>query len=327
MPAVLTHYVFALDLLPSCYKGHEEAILIGTQGPDPFFFYGQRPWKRRSEDYKEVDAFGSYLHHSDIAPFYSVMMKIASESEEADKDLYFAYIQGLWLHYCLDRACHAYIFPASGFSDDECNKKAYSVLHSYFETMLDSLISHKAGVYSTRPQKYLALDDEELKKISLLWHKTNKETINDASIKEDSFYLSLKDYRAVLRMTNTPHLLSKIGMNILTGPHSQPSAMNIPHRIPKKLLSVDFLNECHSSWPDMISGAMHNESFYELMDKAKKDFLSLLPIIEKAKDGADVSADLHSFVGVICHDGCDPSLSKRYSAPRWKKEMLPKGKK
>ena len=323
MPAILTHYAFALDLLPSCYKGHEKAILIGTQGPDPFFFYGQRPWKRRSPDYKVVDAFGSLLHHSDIAPIYNVMMKIASESE-SDKELYFAYIQGLWLHYCLDRAAHAYIFPASGFSeDDESSKKSYSALHSYFETMIDSLIGHKEGIYTTRPQKYLSIDDEEARKISLLWYKTNKQTIGDKSIKEDSFYLALEDYRAVLRMTNTPHLLSKIAMNVLTGPSSQPSRMNIPHRVPKKLLSVDFLNECRSSWPDMISGGMHNESFYELMDKAKKDFLSLLPLIDKAKDGADVLADLHSFVGVICHDGCDPSLNKRYSAPRWKKEMLP----
>ncbi len=327
MPAILTHYAFALDMLPFCYRGHEEAILIGTQGPDPFFFYGQRPWKRRSEDYLKVDAFGSLLHHTDIAPIYATMMKIASE-EEKDKDLYYSYIQGLWLHYSLDRACHAYIFPASGFSEsDEKSKKRYGVLHSYFETMIDSLISHKAKIYTTRPQKYLALDDEDLRKISLLWYKTNKETINNPSIKEDSFYLSLKDYRAVMRMTNTPHLLSKVSMNLLTGKHSQPSAMNIPYSIPKKLLSVDFLNECHSSWPDMISGAEHKESFFELMDKAKKDFLSLLPVIEKGKGGADIKDELHAFVGVTCHDGCDPSLSKRYSSPRWPKDMLPEEKK
>ncbi len=323
MPAILTHYVFALDMLPHCYKGHKEAIFIGTQGPDPFFFYGQRPWKRRSDDYLSVDAFGSYLHHTDIAPIYATMMKIAREDEE-NKELYFSYIQGLWLHYCLDRECHAYIFPASGFNDkDEKSKKRYSVLHSYFETMIDSLISHKAGVYTTRPQKYLSINDDDLRKISLLWHKTNQETIKDPSIKEDSFYLSLKDYQAVMRMTNTPHLGSKLAMNLLTGRKSQPSAMNIPYRIPKKLLSVDFLNETHASWPDMISGGERNESFAELMGKAKNDFLSLLPIIEQGKEGADVSSSLHSFVGVLCHDGCDPSLDKRYSSPRWSKDMLP----
>lgn len=323
MPAILTHYTFALEMLPSCSKGFDQAIFLGTQGPDPFFFYGQRPWKRRSKDHLDVNAFGSFLHHTDIAPFYATMMKIASESG-TDKDLLFAYIEGLWLHYSLDRECHAYIFPASGFSADPVLAKRFSTLHTYFETMLDSLISHKKGTYTSRPQKYLSTPKKQLDKISLLWFKTNQETLKDPSIHEDTFRKSVKDYRAVLAMTNTPHLLSKAFIQLLMGKNSLPAAMNIPWRIPNKLLSVDFLNECHSSWPDMVSGANHTESFYDLMNQAKKDFLSIIPTIQKAKNGEDVSQDLHSFVGVICHDGCDPSLTKRFSKPRWPTNMIPK---
>lgn len=322
MPAILTHYTFAKGLLKNCAKGYDEAIFIGTQGPDPFFFYGQLPWKRRSADHLKVNAFGSFLHHTDIAPFYEKMMEIASEDEE-NKDLYFAYIEGLWLHYCLDRACHAYIFPVSGFAFKKEDEKRYSVLHCYYETMLDSLISHKEGTYSTRPQKYLKINKKQLDAISLLWGKTNEATLKDPSIHKDSFALSLLDYRSVMRMTNTPHLCSKVFMRLLMGKNSQPASMNIPYSIPKKLKNVDFLNESHSTWLDMMSGEEHKESFYELMDKAKSDFLAILPIVERAKKGEDVLKELHEFVGVMCHDGCDPTREKRFSSPRWPSDMLP----
>lgn len=323
MPAILTHYSFAKSLLSECTKGYEKAIYIGTQGPDPFFFYGQLPWKRRSADHLKVNAFGSFLHHTDIAPIYEKMMEIASKDEK-HKDLYFAYIEGLWLHYCLDRSCHAYIFPASGFALKKEDEKRYSILHCYFETMIDSLISHEAGTYSTRPQKYLAIRKDELEAISLLWNKTNDATLKDPSIHENTFACSLMDYRSVLRMTNTPHLCSKILIRLLMGKESQPAVMNIPYSVPKKFADVDFLNEKHDVWLDMISGEEHNESFAELMNKAKSDFLAILPIIERAKKGDNVLNELHEFVGTLCHDGCDPSLTKRFPSSRWPSVMLPK---
>lgn len=322
MPAILTHYSFALEMLSSCSEVHKKAIFIGTQGPDPFFFYGQLPWKRRSDDRLDVNAFGSSLHHINIAPIYQTMMKIASES--IDKDLYFAYIEGLWLHYCLDRECHAYIFPASGFSDDPIESKRYSVLHTYFETMIDSLIGEKEGIYSTRPQKYLSLSNQDLLKISLLWFQTNQETVHDSSIKERSFYDSLHDYRSVLRLTNTPHYFSKTFIRLLSGKDSLPSAMNIPKHIPSKFKTIDFLNVSHSSWPDMVNGKKRTESFDDLMNLAKKDFVYVHSLIQKAKDGENVLNELNLFVNSICHDGCNPSLNKRFADSRWPKSMLPK---
>ncbi len=321
MPAILTHYSFASDMLSHCSSSFQKAIFIGTQGPDPFFFYGQLPWKRRSKDHLEVNRFGSFLHHTDIAPIYSAMMKIASNSK--DKELYFAYIEGLWLHYCLDRECHAYIFPSSGFSSDPIVNKRYGVLHTYFETMIDSLISTLKGIYTVRPQKYLSISRKELRKISLLWYKTNLETLNDPSIHENTFYLSLKDYRSVLRLTNTPHYFSKAFITLISGKDSLPSAMNIPNHIPSKLSSVDFLNKNHSSWPDMVNGKKHTESFFELEDLAKRDFIEVHRLIERAKSGEDVLKELSLFVGSICHDGCNPSLQKRFAKPRWPLSMLP----
>jgi hypothetical protein len=127
MPAITTHYSFALEmgkLFPSAYP---EARYLGAQGPDPFFFYGQFPWKKRKNK-KEIDAYGSLLHHIDIATRSTPLSSKFMRRREKDKELLFAYIEGLFLHYVLDRDCHPYIFPKAGFSALPEEKAFYSRL-------------------------------------------------------------------------------------------------------------------------------------------------------------------------------------------------------
>ncbi|MFA6620606.1 MAG: hypothetical protein WCS90_05720, partial [Bacilli bacterium] len=92
MPAIITHYTFALETMKDANSQHKEAILVGAQGPDPFFFFGQYPFKKRPHA-KEVASFGTTLHEIDISSIYSELLKYAHGS--TDKDLLFAYIEGL----------------------------------------------------------------------------------------------------------------------------------------------------------------------------------------------------------------------------------------
>ena len=61
MPAIITHYTFALETMKDPSRPFKEALLVGAQGPDPFFFFGQYPFKKRPH-HLEVDSFGTALH-------------------------------------------------------------------------------------------------------------------------------------------------------------------------------------------------------------------------------------------------------------------------
>ena len=65
MPAILTHYTFAKFEGVNPERKHFGALVLGSQGPDPFFFYGMLPWKKR-EGSKVVNTFGSGLHKREL---------------------------------------------------------------------------------------------------------------------------------------------------------------------------------------------------------------------------------------------------------------------
>ena len=49
MPAYCTHYIFACELLPALtelagFDLNRDAVMLGTQGPDVFFFHRIAPW-------------------------------------------------------------------------------------------------------------------------------------------------------------------------------------------------------------------------------------------------------------------------------------------
>jgi hypothetical protein len=64
------------------------------------------------------------LHDIDISRVYNELIKYANAS--SDKELLYSYIEGLFLHYSLDRECHPYIFAKAGYAKDGPKKKHYS---------------------------------------------------------------------------------------------------------------------------------------------------------------------------------------------------------
>ena len=71
MPASLVHYTFIKENVNNEDKYYLETRL-GGQGPDVFFFYGYSFSKR--ENRKQVNNFGTYLHHIDISHAYTKLI-------------------------------------------------------------------------------------------------------------------------------------------------------------------------------------------------------------------------------------------------------------
>lgn len=314
MPAIITHYTFALEnekeLEPRLFK----ALALGAQGPDPYFFFGQRPWKRRNGR-REVNAFGVELHHTDITDSYAALLEKARSSD--DPELLYSYVQGLFLHYSLDRNCHPYIWSRCGFGRDFEEKKLWGASHTWLETLLDFIIGSDQGTFTRKAGKrYLDSQYQDLLRISSLWSEMNGELIKNPMIKEHTFLLAVKDYEAIMRLTNVPHGFSKL-LTRLMGKNSVAHRMNYPKKMPDSLESVDFLNEERGCWVHPVSGKDKHDSFKDLWDKAKRDYERAKLIILKAKNGEPYKEELRLFVNGIDHDGFRPSDEKRYMSPIW----------
>lgn len=314
MPAIITHYTYCLETMKAPDRRYKEAVYLGAQGPDPFFFFGQLPWRQR-HDRHDVTSFGVDLHHMDITVPYEELMKYAYLSPDAE--LLFAYIEGLLLHYTLDRNCHPYIFPKAGFSDDPAKKAAFSASHCALETVIDLLIGQKNGTFSLQPEKYMKIDKNQLKKIAAMWASVNGLTLKKEHFDENSFVNAHHDYSSILFLTNNPHNFMRWLMKHTLGVRSVPYAMNYPRKLPEKYASLDFLNERHAEWPNPVTGEKHCESFMDLWSNAQRDYEKAFLLLEKAKTGADIHDDFYDFVGDIDHDGCHPNDKKAYMDIIW----------
>jgi hypothetical protein len=314
MPAIITHYTFALETMKDPSRPFKEALLVGAQGPDPFFFFGQYPFKKRPH-HLEVDSFGTALHDMDISPVYVELLKYANASP--DKKLLYSYIEGLFLHYSLDRECHPYIFAKAGYAKEGALKKHYSASHCRLESYIDILLGKKHGTFTYHTDRLLALPEEQLRKISAMWASINALTLKNPYIDEEAFASSLQDYRKVMRFVNTPHGFKRWLIGLLVGKDSQPYCMNFPSHFTASEKALDYFNEEHHEWPSPATGEQRNESFDDLWALAQEDYGKILPLLDKASRGMDILPQLTAFVGDIDHDGIHPKETITYTDVIW----------
>lgn len=109
MPAYSTHCIFAKEMMPflrqnADFEINENAVLIGTQGPDIFFFHRIFPWMKG----KSFRKIGSLLHRARPSDILDAMREYCNFSQ--NKCIAKSYIYGFILHYALDRKCHPFVY-------------------------------------------------------------------------------------------------------------------------------------------------------------------------------------------------------------------------
>lgn len=316
MPAINSHYLFAKKHLEEDEK-YKNAFILASQGPDPLFFFGQLPWARKGRDNRlDINKFGIGLHHEDITDFYVEMLRYARESE--DKDLLFSFIKGFFLHYVLDRNCHPYVFSKTGFSDDPILKKFYASCHTKTESAIDMLLGQKDGSWNEDVSIALKINDDELMKISEMLYIVNSKTDKYPFIQKDSYFKSVHDYKNVMKFVNKPHYFKRFFTSFF-GKESMAYSLNYPRNLRKTYGDIDFLNEKHSAWPDLITGEKRYESFIDLEEAAYKDYLAILPCLESEFNGEDKKEEIRAWVNSLTHDGIKLEEKMKYMDPFFSK--------
>jgi hypothetical protein len=312
MPAMLVHYSFVLEAVPEDETPYLDAVRLGGQGPDPFFYYGVKPWGK-PKDYKEVSGYGSTLHHTDFTDTYYAMIDYAMKSP--DRDFLMAYIDGLLMHYTVDRTFHQYIFCESGFDENGKLTGYYKWSHGAYEALLDVVVSKQKGTYMN-PAKAIKMSKENAMKISKMWQACTL----DPKLTDQSFYRSWKDYRFAMNFLWSRSGWKRIFFR-LAGKHSLVMGMSYPHHI-KKYAPMDILNEAHRAWLNCVTKQVRTESFSDLWDLAMSDYKKAHQIIEKAKLFQPEKDDLKAYVHSQDHDGFHVGVKKKVFDLCW--DRLPR---
>lgn len=313
MPATMTHQLFAqtiINLHPrfkNLSKDMFKIMMLATQGPDPFFFYGMHPLIKR-EDKKRVQSIGSRLHHEDPAKNLKLLLDYAYNDTSKNKDIKVNYALGALMHYVLDRHVHAYVFSISGFDQDGKLSHPFNVYHSYSETLIDvAILKYKnENVSKFHPKKNIDVRRHDLKVIQDLYHHSYPELV----MKED-FMKAARDmvsiYRTVYDRFGIKHALLKLFL----GKNAQAFAASHPRKLSKKEDLVDVLNLNKKGWVHPEHNTEENKTVIEMFEAATKDMLELLDHIEKDK------LDLVTYAKNKSYDGMTIGKKMKYQSLRF----------
>jgi hypothetical protein len=254
MPANLTHLYFAKKVLPLLaqhfpfIQRYEPALLLGTQGPDPFFFYGKLPWLTRTAQ-SDVHAFAHQLHAQAGNEALQPLLRAAHT------DLERTYVIGAMLHFVLDCIVHPFVFYRSGFDAAGELSGSYRNFHSHYETMMDlELVEQLPSNFTLRSSETYDLRADWLKSISQLYHRAYP------AISDTAFHHGTIHMREIFRVVHHP-IASFIGKNAM----SLILAMSLRTPLQTK---ADYLNKKQSTWYHPCTFEKSNDSVWALIEYA-----------------------------------------------------------
>ena len=301
MPSILTHYFFINDCLDNYdYLLNDKSIaLLGAQGTDPFYFYGNL---LKHKDKKDINNFASHIHNDNPLNLYIHFINEANKLDKTNRDFVFSYIYGLLNHYILDRICHPYVFYYSGIDED------FMKNHQKFETNIDVLLRQHFNNY-IKPSSTIKNDINSLDILSNIYYTYSNN--HDLKLNENTFIKAYKDMYNIQNILYSKHGFKKWILHTFMK-NSQVDNTSMPLKIKD---GIDYLNLNKNLWQHPTKNFKMSLSLLELMDYAKKEFNKIKKILLNAYNHLDYENDLESFINNINHSGIIIGDKMLYSNP------------
>lgn len=301
MSSILTHYFFIND----CFDNYDFVLnnksiaLLGAQGTDPFYFYGNL---LKHKDKKDINNFASHIHNDNPLNLYIHFINEANKLDKTNRDFVFSYIYGLLNHYILDRICHPYVFYYSGIDED------FMKNHQKFETNIDVLLRQHFNNY-IKPSSTIKNDINSLDILSNIYYTYSNN--HDLKLNENTFIKAYKDMYNIQNILYSKHGFKKWIFHTFMK-NSQVDNTSMPLKIKD---GIDYLNLNKNLWQHPTKNFKMSLSFLELMDYAKKEFNKIKKILLNAYNRLDYENDLESFINNINHSGIIIGDKMLYSNP------------
>jgi hypothetical protein len=309
MPALFTHHLFALAFaknhqttFPFLFQ-YQSLLTLGAQGPDPFFFYGQYPFRKR-ENKDQVVQIGSYLHHHDPAINLRLLFKETLsliQKFPMHAPMLLAYVLGAVSHYVLDRTIHPYVFYRSGFDHEGGLSAPYHADHADLEANIDRALMNFYSVKpsSMNPKQTLNVEQPYLKMISTLY--TN--VYSNLKLQVNTFYDAVNDMQSIYQFLYDGLGIKKTIWTLIAGKRSVPAALSHTPSINKEKQAL-VLNLHHAPWKNPCTKVEYQTSIPELIDQALTLMDRFVILIQKTLQGNELNvSDFETLVEGVNYDG------------------------
>ena len=303
MPAFSTHYLFAREMIEKLkseadFTLNKDAVFIGAQGPDIFFFHRALPWQKG----KTLRKAGSILHRAkcgDIIDCFKAYCGSESENPIAK-----SYVYGFILHYALDRICHPYIYFMKKKITEKFPKLNEHSVHNMIELSLDSVLL-KEKEHAERPKAYktenmINFTEKELEEVSKVIACAGKITEPYAITAQDAAQ-AIKDTRAAQHLltdgSGRKEKFLKHAERLffpLTGNFKISSFL----RTDDLEKAIKYVNMNNRNWRSPFSGERRNESFTQLFELAKTDAANMIRRFNAGMSGEEITGNLSFLTGV-----------------------------
>lgn len=262
MPACLTHYFFAKNILaslPNKTDIDECAFFWGAQGPDFLFCRNFIPWRKD----KTISAYGSRLHETKPSATLNSMREFLKHNDNA---AYRSYVLGFVCHYSLDCTAHPYINALSAQLSKVRENETKSTMHGEIEGSLDTIVLRsETGKLPSEISlgKMFPKNEAVQRRIAKLYSSVISQVYNEQASVEDIFQAA-KDAHFIFTLLTDRTGMKKRLFDIIEngGPHKIGS-----HFVPiTERDDVDYANLQQNEWQaGEITSA---KSFFDLMADA-----------------------------------------------------------
>lgn len=259
MPNLIAHRIFIDRLIEdaSLSETERDALRLGTQGPDPLFYYGIVPW-RAWHYLAAVKRYGNEIHRTNGEEFLNRLSKqVDLIKDEGEKKTFSAFVMGQIAHLFLDRALHPFVYYFSGFDKEGKLTGEFHFEHAHFESRIDSALLERYEVlgFSGRTETLLPYNKSVTKVVDKYLTPVIREMFN-AKLSKKYYTNSLKNIRSMQRMTRNKFV------KFVSGRRSMFNALFTP----KKAMG-DPLNLTKEEWCNPVTKKLFDLNFIELMEQ------------------------------------------------------------
>lgn len=267
MPGVITHALMGM-MIKDGLNHHEQVLLsdedsflMGTTGPDIFYYYHVWPWSSKG-GLKKGTQLADQFHNINIEAYISAWLDLAYKKQDPCLT---AYVAGFLLHFILDTTVHPYIYYKT-----IGNYKAMSDYeHRHLETQIDSqLYPYFKEHYHKKPYEIVRLSSNKIQRLSHYYQKiipvVTQETIS-LSLIEKSFY---DCYRLQYLLYDAKGWKKRWCEKIEKKTQRPIQANSLILCLSPHVDSFDVLNQHHHLWKHPITGDEYHTSVFDLFNDA-----------------------------------------------------------
>ncbi len=305
MPAFSTHYIFATEMMDKLrqkadFKLNENAVLIGTQGPDIFFFHRVFPWQVG----KSLRKVGSLLHRAKsgdmVDSFYNYC---SSLTDNLDSSVAKSYVYGFILHYALDRNCHPYIFKLqdeiTNLHKGENPHNAHNTIEFAFDSLLikEKLkIENPLSFNTASTLNFSVYEKQQIAKTLASCSNTitAKMTANDIETAIDD----LKYAQQMINGVTSNQFKTICFLEKVASPMTKNFKVSAMFRTNDLENAQKYVNIGNDEWISPYESKIRNESFFDLYELSKKDAMNMIDGFNKGLSGEEITHNLSFLTGV-----------------------------